>query len=236
MTFETHSLLEIIQSAFTPDVWGLVWPAFLDTMYMVALASLLTFIGGVLIGIILYTTHDEGLTPLPTFYNALSSIVNALRSLPSLIMIIIILPVARTITGKGYGMPAVIIALTVSCVPMYARLVENSLLSIERGKVEAALSMGSGHLKILSRVIIPETLTQIIRGFIVAIIAIISMTAIAGSFGAGGLGNIAVQYGFNRFRYDIMLITVILLIVVAQVIQWIGDLIARMILKKRHKI
>lgn len=236
MTFQTHSLLEIVQSAFTTDVWGLVWPAFLDTMYMVALASLLTFIGGVLIGIILYTTHDEGLTPLPTFYNMLSSIVNALRSLPSLIMIIITLPVARAITGRGYGMPAVIIALTVSCVPMYARLVENSLLSIERGKVEAALSMGSGHLKILSQVIIPETVTQIIRSFIVAIIAIISMTAIAGSFGAGGLGNIAVQYGFNRFRYDVMLITVILLIVVAQVIQWIGDLIARMILKKRHKI
>lgn len=236
MTFQTNSLWEIIVSCFSKDVWRLVYPALLQTLYMVGLSALYTFIGGMIFGIILYISNPTGLKVSTKLYNPLSSIINALRSFPSMIMIIITLPLARLITGQGYGMKAAIIALSISCIPMYARLVENSLLEIDKGKIEACVSMGIDTKKILWKVVIPETVPILIRSFIVALIAIISMTAIAGSFGAGGLGNVAIQYGFKRFRYDIMLATVVVLVVMAQVIQLIGDRIVKMVLKKRHQV
>ena len=236
MTFQTNSLGEIIVSCFSKDVWRLVYPALLQTLYMVGLSALYTFIGGMIFGIILYISNPTGLKVSTKLYNPLSSIINALLSFPSMIMIIITLPLARLITGQGYGMKAAIIALSISCIPMYARLVENSLLEIDKGKIEACVSMGIDTKKILWKVVIPETVPILIRSFIVALIAIISMTAIAGSFGAGGLGNVAIQYGFNRFRYDIMLATVVVLVVMAQVIQLIGDRIVKMVLKKRHQV
>lgn len=236
MTFETHSLKEILISAFSAEVWELLWPAFISTLYMVAIATIITLIAGIIIGMLLVLLGKDGLIPKPFIYRILSSVINALRSLPSMIMIIITLPLARAITGKGYGANACIIALAFSCIPMYARLVENSLLEVAKGKIEAAKAMGTGNARIMFTVILPEAFPSIIRSFTVAVIAIISMTALAGSFGAGGIGNVAVQYGFNRFRYDILIATVFVLIVLAEIIQLIGDFGARLVLKHRHML
>lgn len=236
MTFQTHSLYEILASAFGYEVWSLLWPAMISTIYMVGIATIITLIVGITLGMVMFTTDKDSLIPMPIFNNILGSVINALRSLPSMIMIIMTLPLARLITGKGYGEDACIIALAMSCIPMYARLVENCLFEIDKGKLEAAKSMGINNFSILMTVVLPESLPAIIRSFTVAVIAIISMTALAGCFGAGGIGNIAVQYGFNRFRYDILIATIITLVFFAQVVQFSGIFCAKRILHKRHML
>ena len=151
-------------------------------------------------------------------------------------MIIITLPLARALLGKAYGVNACIIALAASCTPMFARLIEGALLELEKGKIEAAKSMGSTNLKIIFRIMLPEVIPAIIRAFTVALIAIISMTALAGNFGAGGVGDIAVRFGFNRFQHDMLIATVFGLIIMVQIVQSVGDIWSKLILKKRHLI
>lgn len=236
MTFKTHSLFEIISSAFGYDVWLLLWPAIISTLYMVSIATIITLIVGIALGMVIFMTDPDSLVPMPVFNHIVGSIINALRSLPSMIMIIITLPLARLITGKGYGSDACIIALAMSCIPMYARLVENCLFEIDKGKIEAAKSMGISNFFILMTVVLPESYPSIIRSFTVAVIAIISMTALAGCFGAGGIGNVAVQYGFNRFRYDILIATVVILVAFAQLVQLGGIFCVKQVLKKRHML
>ncbi|MFA5658929.1 MAG: methionine ABC transporter permease, partial [Oscillospiraceae bacterium] len=170
------------------------------------------------------------------FNRTLGGIINALRSLPQIIMIIVMLPVARLLVGQAYGVNACIIALAASCIPMFARLVESSLLEIPKGKIEAAKAMGSDNFRILFRVMIPESLPSLIRAFTVALIAIISMTALAGNFGAGGIGDIAVRFGFQRFQHDVLFATVFVLIIVVQFVQLTGDLFSKLLLKKWHLI
>lgn len=236
MTFKTHSLFEILTSAFGAEVWALLWPAVVSTLYMVGIATVITLIFGIALGMIIFVTDKNSLVPMPIFNNVVGSVINALRSLPSMIMIIMTLPLARLITGKGYGEDACIIALAMSCIPMYARLVENCLFEIDKGKIEAAKSIGVSNFSILMTVVLPESLPSLIRSFTVAVIAIISMTALAGCFGAGGIGNIAVQYGFNRFRYDILIATILILIFFAQTVQFGGIFCAKRVLKKRHML
>ena len=159
-----------------------------------------------------------------------------LRSLPQMVMIILMVPVARLIFGKSYGTNACIIAIAASCIPMYARIVESSLLEIEKGKIEAARSVGSTNRQIVFKVIIPETLPSLIRGFTVAVIAVISMTALAGMFGAGGIGDIAVRFGYQRFQHDRLFACVYVLVILVQLTQGIGNLISNRILKTRNLI
>lgn len=236
MSLRTHSLWEVLVSAFGPDVWKIVFPAIGDTLYMIFFAAVFTFIIGISIGLFLSVTADDGLFPVPILYRFLSTIINGLRSLPEMIMIILMLPIARIIIGKSYGSNACIIALVASCVPMYARLVQSSLAELAKGKIEAAEAMGSNVWKIIFTVMLPESMPALIRSFTVAMIAIISMTALAGSFGAGGLGDIAVRYGFNRFQHDVLIATVLSLVVIVQIVQLIGDILSRLILKKRHML
>lgn len=236
MTFATNSLGEILKSAFSAETWNMLLPSLWSTIYMVFVAVIIMLIFGTLIGIVLVLTDKDGLHPMRTLNNVLGAVINALRSLPSMIMIIITLPLARLITGQGYGPNACIIALAISCIPMYARLVENNLFEVDKGKIEAAKAMGISNGKILLTVIVPEAVPAIIRSFTVAIISVLSMTALAGAFGAGGIGNIAIQYGFNRFRYDILIATVFILIVFAELVQLAGDCCAKLVLKKRHML
>ena len=235
MTFENSTLGEILKSAFSKEVWfEMMIPALGTTMYMLILAVIIMLIFGLLLGMLLYMTDKNGLTPVPALNNVLSAIVNALRSLPSMIMIIITIPLGRAITGQGYGANSCIIALAISCIPMFARLVSNNMFEVSGGKIEAARSMGADNSTILMQVVMPEALPGMIRSLTVAVISVLSMTALAGAFGAGGIGHIAVQYGFNRFRYDILIATVLLLIVIAELIQLLGDGMARLVLRKRH--
>ena len=148
-------------------------------------------------------------------------------------MIILMIPVARLIFGQSYGSNSCIIAIASSCIPMYARIVESSLLEISKGKIDAAKSIGSTNSQIIFRVIIPETLPSLIRGFTTAVITVISMTALAGNFGAGGIGDIAVRYGYQRFQHDKLFACIYILIVIVMTVQGVGNLISKRLLKRR---
>jgi D-methionine transport system permease protein len=230
------ALLHTVRSAFSRDVWVIVGPAIGQTLYMTALTTLLTGVFGVILGIALVLTDKDGLCPIPAFNAVAGGLVNAFRSMPSVIIIILTLPLSRLIIGISYGPKACIIALAVTCIPMFARLVENSILEVPKGKIEAAAAMGAKKRDIVFKVMLPEALPNLTRNFTVAIIAVISTTALAGSFGAGGLGDVAVRYGYNRFRVDMLIASVLVLIVLVNGIQLLGGGAARYILKKRHLI
>ncbi|HEY5586935.1 MAG TPA: methionine ABC transporter permease [Ruminiclostridium sp.] len=233
MNLNNSSLFEVLKSAFGKDVWGIVAPAIKDTLYMTILTTIFTLFLGIVLGIILVVTDKHGIHPLPVFNKILGAIVNVLRSLPSMILIILTLPLSRLFIGKAYGPEACIFALVASCVPMFGRLVESSILDVTKGKIEAAKSMGTPNYYIVTKVLVPEALPSLVRAFTVAVIAIISITALAGSFGAGGLGDVAVRFGYSRFKTDMLIAAVFVLIVMVQLVQFIGDAVSKHIIKKR---
>jgi len=236
MSLLNYSFWDVFRASFSPDVWKTIIPATVDTLYMTLIAAVITLILGMVLGIILTFTDKDGLYPVRSFNAGLGWIINCMRSLPQIIMIILMIPVARMIFGKSYGINSCIIALAASCIPLYARIVQSSLLEISKGKIEAAKSMGSTNFQIITRVLLPETLPSLVRGFTVTVIAIISMTALAGNFGAGGIGDIAVRFGFQRFQHEVLFACVYVLVILVQIIQFIGDFISKLILKKRHLI
>ena len=234
MSLLDSSLWEVIVASFSPDIWKELIGPVGETLYMTVVSSLIVLVFGVLLGIFLTLTSPDGLLPLPVPYVTAGWIINVLRSLPQMVMIILMIPVARLIFGKSYGTNACIIAIAASCIPMYARIVESSLLEIGKGKIEAAKSIGSTNAQIIAKVILPETLPGLIRGFTVAVISVISMTALAGMFGAGGIGDIAVRFGYQRFQHDRLFACVYILVLLVQITQGIGNLISNRILKKRN--
>ncbi|MHB8065679.1 MAG: methionine ABC transporter permease [Ruminiclostridium sp.] len=233
MNLNNGSIFDVLKSAFGKDVWAIVAPAIKDTLYMTVLTTIFTLFVGVALGIILVVTDKQGLHPMPAFNKVLGAIVNVLRSLPSMILIILTLPLSRLFIGRAYGPEACILALVASCVPMFGRLVESSILEVTKGKIEAAKSMGTPNYYIVTKVLVPEALPSLVRAFTVAIIAIIATTALAGSFGAGGLGDVAVRFGYSRFKTDILIAAVIVLIIIVQLVQFVGDAISKHIIKKR---
>lgn len=229
-------LWEVIKSSFSPAIWREISTAIFDTLYMTVVASAIMLAGGMLLGILLTVTNPDGLLPLRIPYSASGWLINCLRSLPQMIMLILMIPVARLFFGKSYGSSACIIAIAASCIPMYARIVETSLLEIDKGKIEAAKAIGSTNLQIVFRILLPETYPSLIRGFTMAVITVISMTALAGMFGAGGIGDIAVRFGYQRFQHDKLFACVYLLIFMVQFVQWLGNFLSTKILKKRNLI
>lgn len=229
-------LWEVVKASFSPDVWREISTAIFDTLYMVAVASAIMLVTGLLLGILLTVTNPDGLMPLHIPYRVAGWLINCLRSLPQMIMLILMIPVARLIFGKSYGTNACIIAIAASCIPMYARIVESSLLEINRGKIEAAKSIGSTNLQIIVHILLPETYPSLIRGFTLAVITVISMTALAGMFGAGGIGDIAVRFGYERFQHEKLFACVYLLVFMVQLVQWTGNLVSTQILKRRNLI
>lgn len=227
---------EVVKSSFSKEVWSEIAPSIIDTLYMTIIASLIMLVAGLIIGVMLTATCPDGLRPLRVPYAAAGWIINCLRSLPQMIMIILMIPVARLIFGQSYGTNACIIAIAASCIPMYARIVESSLLEIDKGKIESARSIGSTNAQIIWHILLPETAPSLIRGFTVAVIAVISMTALAGMFGAGGIGDIAVRFGYQRFQHDKLLACVYVLIVLVQIVQWAGNMLSNRILKQRNLI
>lgn len=237
MSLYKNPFWDVFLHSLSKEIWDKMWPAIGSTLYMVGVSAIFVLILGTIIGIILAATRKTGL--IPSLFPAnvvLSGTVNVLRSLPEMIMIIVMLPLARVITGQSYGSNACIIALVASCVPMFSRLVESILLGIDKGKIEAAKAMGSGNFKILFEVMVPETFPALIRAYSIALIALISMTALAGNFGAGGIGDLAVRYGFSRFQHDILFATIYVLVILVMGVQFIADLFARVISKKWHII
>lgn len=236
MSLYKYPFWEVLVHSFSREVWERVIPALGETMYMVSISAVFVLIFGVLLGLVVVLTGKEGLYPCAPVHAVLGAVINCFRSLPQVIIIIVMLPVARLLLGQSYGSNACIISLVASCVPLFARLVESSLLEIDKGKLEAAKAMGSGNGQILFRVMLPETLPSLIRSFTNAVVIVISMTALAGSFGAGGIGYLAVTFGYTRYQHDILFATIIVLIIIVQLVQFTGDALSKMILKKRHLI
>jgi len=226
-------LWAVIVSAFGEPVWGIVTPAIFDTLYMVVVTLVFTFLLGLVLGVVLVVTDKTGISPLPTFNRVLGTVVNVLRSFPSMILIILFLPLSRILLGKTYGADACILALVASVVPMTGRLVEGSIREITKGKIEAAKAMGTGNWSLITKVLLPEALPSLVRSLTVATIAIIGTTALSGSFGAGGLGDVAIRYGYNRFKTDILIATVLVLIALVQTVQMTGDAVAKRISHRR---
>lgn len=236
MSLLDSSFWEVFLASLSPEIWKELWGPIGETLYMTVISSLIMLIFGVIIGILLDITNPNGLIPLKISYALSGWLINCLRSLPQMIMIILMIPVARLIFGKSYGTNACIIAIAASCIPMYARIVESSLLEIDKGKVEAAQAMGSRNISIIFKVLLPETLPSLIRGFTVSVITVLSMTALAGMFGAGGIGDIAVRYGYQRFQHDRLFACVYILIVLVQLIQGIGNMVSKKMLKTRNLV
>mgnify|MGYP002627008124 CR=1 FL=1 len=236
MSLMDNSLWAVLTSSFSAAIWSKLWPSIFDTFYMTGLASLIVLIFGLALGILLTVTSPDGLYPIKGLYTVIGWFINTLRSLPQMVMIIMLIPLARLLFGKSYGANPCIIAIAASCIPMYARIVESSILEIGKGKIEAAKSIGSTNFQIIFLVLLPETLPSLVRGFTLTVVAVLSMTALAGMFGAGGIGDIAVRYGYQRFQHDKLFACIYVLVIIVQLIQWVGNFTSNRILKTRALI
>lgn len=201
--------------------------ATLDTLLMTGVAGLITAVLGVLVGVLLHGTSPGGIFPRRTLNAVLGAVVNLGRSMPFLILMIALIPVTRWIVGTSIGWQAACVPLTIGAVPFYARLVETSLREVSPGKVEAALMMGATRWEVIRKVLLPEALPGLVAGLTTTLIALIGYTAMAGAAGAGGLGDVAIIYGYNRFEPDVMTVCVVLLVVIVTAVQVVGDLLTR---------
>lgn len=199
--------------------------AFGETLYMVFFSSLLSLILGFALSIVLIFTRKDGLRPNETVYRVLDLIINIFRSFPFIILIIAIIPLTRLIVGKSIGSTAAIVPLTIAAIPFVARLIEASLLEVDKGVIEAAKSFGATDMQIVFKVMVKEAVPSIFLNITMLIINLIGYSAMAGVVGGGGLGNLAYMYGYMRFQTNVMIISVILLIIIVQAIQSLGDLL-----------
>ena len=204
-----------------------------ETLYMTLASTLLGYVIGLPMGILLTISDRDGLKPNPVLYKILDVIANIVRSIPFLILLILLIPFTRAVVGKSYGPTAAIVSLTVAAAPLIARMVESSLKEVDPGVIEAARSMGAGTLTIIFRVILVEARTSLMINATIAIGTILGYTAMAGTLGAGGLGDIAVRYGYHRWQTDIMIVTVVLLVVLFQLFQTVGMAIANRLDKRK---
>ena len=199
----------------------------IDTIYMVFLATAISIIFGVPLGVILLVTSKGYFWHSPVFYNVLGTIVNALRSIPFIILMVAIIPITKLIVGTSIGTTAAIVPLTISTIPFLGRLVETSLRTVPYGLIEAAQSMGASPFRIIRKVLLPEALPELVQNFTFTVIVIIGCSAMAGTIGGGGLGDIAIRYGYQRFQVSIMVLTVIILILMVQLTQLVGDYLTK---------
>lgn len=198
-----------------------------QTLYMVAIAGAVGFALGIPLGVILHTTKKEGLLENLPLNRALGAVVNIGRSVPFLVLMVAIIPVTKLIVGTFIGTTAAIVPLTIGAIPFVARLIESALLEVPAGLVEAAQSMGATPLQIIRKVLLPEALPTILNSVTITLVTLVSYSAMAGTVGGGGLGDVAIRYGFHRYDITIMAVTVVMLIVLVQIIQSIGDALVR---------
>ncbi|SHI48171.1 D-methionine transport system permease protein [Clostridium amylolyticum] len=209
----------------------LIYDALLETLYMVSVSTIFAVIIGAIPAIILTLTAPNGLKPNEGVYKTLDFIINILRSFPFIILLVAVVPLTKIIVGKSIGTTAAIVPLTIAAAPFAARVIESSLREVNPGVIEAARSFGATNFQILTRVMLKEALPSIILGITLTVISVISYSAMAGAIGGGGLGDIAVKYGYHRFKTDITVYTVIILIILVQVVQSLGNFIYRKLTK-----
>ena len=197
-----------------------------DTLYMTLASTLFGYIIGLPMGIVLTVTDKDGIRPNAAVYKVLDVISNLLRSIPFIILLIVLIPFTRFVVGRSYGSTATIVPLTIAEAPYIARMVESSLKEVDAGVIEAARSMGASDFQIVTRVMLVEARTSLIVGATISLGTILGYSAMAGTVGGGGLGDIAIRYGYTRWQTDIMVVTVVLLVILFQIFQTIGMKIA----------
>ena len=190
-----------------------------ETLYMVFLSSALSYVIGIPLGIALVVTDKDGIRPVPLFNKVLGLVINVLRSIPFIILLIMVIPITRMIVGKIIGCNATVVPLVIAAAPYIGRMVESSLKEVDAGVIEAAISMGASTWQIIVKVLLPEAKPSLLVGAAISVTTILGYSAMAGFTGGGGLGDIAIRYGYHRYQTDMMMVTVVLLIIIVQLIQ-----------------
>ena len=198
-----------------------------DTLYMTLVSTLFGYVLGLPLGIVLAVTDKGGIRENKVVYKVLDLISNILRSIPFLILLILVIPLTKLIVGKSYGSSATIVPLVIAAAPFIGRMVESSIKEVDRGVVEAAQSMGAGTWQIIRKGLIPEAKTSLLVGVTIAIGTILGYSAMAGVVGGGGLGDIAIRYGYYRYETGVMLVTIVILVALVQILQGVGMMISR---------
>ena len=221
--------------AFEPDKLQEAWHVFVtefplglwETVYVTVLATLFAIVIGLPLGILLVTGDEKGIRPMPKLLmKVINVIINFLRSVPFIILMVMVIPLTRAITGTSIGSVASIVPLVVAAFPFVARLVESSLRELDPNIIEMAQSMGASTMQIVTRVMLPESVPSLVNNFTLAITTILGYTAMSGAMGGGGLGKIAINYGYNRYKYAVLYLAVIVLVLVVQVFQSVGSRLA----------
>lgn len=212
---------------FKEGMMALVGIAFWESIYMTLISTFFAYLIGLPMGLILVMTDKEGVRPMPIMHQILGAIINIVRSVPFLILLVTIMPFTKIAVGTTIGPKAAIVGLLAAAAPFIARLVESSLKEVERGVIEAAQSMGASPLQILVKVLIPEAKPSLLVGSAIAVTTILGYSAMAGFVGGGGLGAVAINYGYHRGQRDIMYVMVVLLVIIVQVLQEFGMQVAK---------
>lgn len=216
----------------SPEILRLIWEATLDTLWMVAVAGSLATLFGLPLGVFLATSGKGELFAAPVVNKALGFVVNATRSTPFIILVVAIIPFTRLIVGSSIGTKAAIVPLTIAAAPFIARLIESAIREVDQGLVEAARAMGATPLQIVRKVLVPEALPTIVLSLTLAVVSLIGFSAMVGAVGGGGLGDLGIRYGYQRFMPDVMAVVVVVLIVLVQLVQSTGDHLSRRLNKR----
>ncbi len=217
--------------------WEVLWPLLLDgtldTLYMVVLAALFTLLIGLPLGILLFITRRGGVLPAPRVNQLLGSIINVGRSLPFIVLLIALIPLTRMIVGTTLGSTAAVVPITIGAFPFFARIVESALDEVDKGRIEAILSMGGNAWHVISKVLLPEALPALLAGVTLTVVMLIGFSSMAGVIGGGGLGDLAIRYGYQRFNDQVMIGTVVILVAMVQLVQSTGDHLVRRLAHRR---
>lgn len=217
--------------------WDELWPMLLngtlETVYMVALAAFFTVLIGLPLGVLLYISRANGLLPMPKTNAVLGAIINVGRSLPFIVLLIALIPFTRLLIGTTLGSTAAVVPITIGAFPFFARLTENALDEVDYGRIEAILSMGGSVWHVIAKALLPEALPTLLAGITLTIVMLIGFSSMAGVIGGGGLGDLAIRYGYQRFNDQVMVGTVVILVVLVQGVQMTGDRLVRRLAHRR---
>ncbi|AMB79912.1 MULTISPECIES: methionine ABC transporter permease [Pseudomonas] len=215
------------------DILQLLLTATGETLYMVLLAALFTVLIGLPLGVLLFISRRDGLFPLPRLNRVLGAVINLGRSLPFVVLLIALIPLTRLLVGTTLGSTAAVVPITIGAFPFFARIVENALDEVDKGRIEAILAMG-GHIgHVIFKVLLPEALPALLAGITLTLVMLIGFSSMAGVIGGGGLGDLAIRYGYQRFNNQVMVATVVVLVILVQSVQSLGDGLVRSLAHRR---
>ncbi|MDN2484040.1 ABC transporter permease [Kosakonia sacchari] len=215
------------------DLWPLLLNGTLETIYMVGLAAFFTVLIGLPVGVLLFVSRGNGLAPMPKLNALLGAVINVGRSLPFIVLLIALIPFTRALIGTTLGSTAAVVPVTIGAFPFFARLTENALDEVDYGRIEAILSMGGNVWHVIAKALLPEALPTLLASITLTIVMLIGFSSMAGVIGGGGLGDLAIRYGYQRFNDQVMVGTVVILVALVQGVQMAGDRLVRRLAHRR---